>query len=242
MEKMTIQKIRNRFEIIKNEISQLVKDKYYFEKYQEHIERSKNVNKSNDFLFFIAKNYQVLAVVNVCKQVEGIKKRTKNNKNKNKNKNNNKNKKNEAESLVNLLQDIKKNKNIFHLNKFIKKYPKQMEYIAVVDFKQFSINNKLLSCQKINEDINKIRKAIRGLRFGTKRQSIVSLAKYRNKRGAHFEKGKPKINVHVQDLYNAIDLLEQLVIKYNSLINQSKIISLLTIEDENIQVDEIFKD
>ena len=226
---MTIKKIKNRFEIIKNEISQLIEDQHYFKKYKEYIEESKSVDRQNDFLFFIAKNYQILTLINVCKQVDEDSR---------------------SESIVNLLKDIKNNKNLFNL----KWYKRQWKPIAgdrklsrskeaEKYFKEFSIkNNKLISSQKIDEDIKEMKKAINGLRYGKKKQSIASLTKYRNKRGVHFDKGKPKISVPVVDLYKAIDLLEKKCLKYDKLINQGGMDTLLASNiDSFLEFEKIFK-
>jgi len=91
-DKTTIRKIKNRFIIVENEISELVEDKYIFEKYKEYIEKNKNVDKKSKFLFWIEKNYQILSVINVCKQVD---------------------ERSDVQSLINLLKDIKKLKKKF---------------------------------------------------------------------------------------------------------------------------------
>lgn len=221
--KMTIKKVKNRFKIIENEISQLVEDKYIFEKYKECIEKSKNVDKQNDGLFWIAKNYQILSVINVCKQVD---------------------ERNDVESLVNLLKDIKKIKSSFSLDWFLKKYSDGMRGNGENDFKQFSIkSNKKISVKKIDEDIKKIKQAICGLRFGKKRQSVESLKKYRNKRGAHFANDNKKAIVSAKKIFDTIDLLEKITIKYNLLLNQAGMDTLLSSNiDDYINFNKVFKD
>ncbi|KKQ07923.1 MAG: hypothetical protein US18_C0005G0010 [Parcubacteria group bacterium GW2011_GWB1_36_5] len=220
---ITIKKIKNRFKIIEYEIYQLVEDKYIFEKYKEYIKNSKNIDKQSECLFWIAKNYQTLSVINICKQVE---------------------ERNDVESLVNLLKDIKKIKNNFSLNWFLKKSPDLMRDDGENDFKQFSIkSNKKISVKKIDEDIKKIKQAICGLRFGKKRQSVESLKKYRNKRGAHFANDNKKVSVSAEKIFNTIDLLEEITIKYKLLLNQPEGDTLLPSNiDDFIEFDEIFKD
>lgn len=221
--KMTIKKIKNRFKIIENEISQLVEDKYIFEKYKEYIENSENVDKQSEFLFWIAKNYQILSVINVCKQVD---------------------ERSDVESLVNLLKNIKKFKNSFLLDWFIKKYPDWMRGNGENDFKQFSIkNNERISVEKIDKDIKEIKQAICGVKFGKKRQSVESLKKYRNKRGAHFASDNKKAIVPAKRLLEAINVLEKITIKYNLLLNQAGMNTLLSSNiDDYIELDKIFKD
>jgi len=220
---MTIKKIKNRFKIIENEISQLVEDKYYFEKYKEYIENSKNIDKQSDFLSWITKNYQILAVINACKQVDDRK---------------------DVESLINLLEDIKKLKNKFSLGWFLKKYPQWMHDNGENDFKQFSIqNNKRINTKNIDEDIKKIKQAICGLRFGKKRQSVESLLKYRHKRGVHFANDNKRAIVPAKKIFEAIDLLEKIIIKYYSLFNPSGIDTLLSSGiNSDIEFQKIFKD
>jgi len=220
---ITIRKIKNRFKVIENEVSQLVEDKYVFEKYKEYIEKSENIDKQSEFLFWVAKNYQILSVINVYKQVD---------------------ERNDVESLVNLLEDIKKLKDNFSLDWFVRKYPKWMRGNGENDFKQFSVKgNKRISIKKIDEDIKKIKYAIKGKRFGTKRQSIESLAKYRHKRGAHFANDKKKAVVPVKKIFEAIDLLEKMVIKYNLLLNQTRMNTLLSSNiDDYLNFSKVFRD
>lgn len=227
MDKMTIRKIKKRFYIIADEISQLVEDKYYFEKYKEYIKKSKNIDKNHDFLIFISVNYQLLAVNNVCKQVNDRK---------------------DVESLINLLNEIKNNRNLFTLDWYKKQWKNKAvskdfrQKMSEGYFKQFSTqNNNRISCKKINKDIKNIEIAINGKRFGKIRQSIRSLRKYRNKRIAHFDKGKPKINTPVNDLYKAIDLLEKIVLKYQLLIDRSTAEETL-LTDHDIEFEKIFKE
>jgi len=112
------------------------------------------------------------------------------------------------------------------------------------DFRQFSIkDNKKISVKKINKDIKEIKQAICGLRFGKKRQSIESLRKFRNKRGAHFASDNKKAIVPVKKLFDAIDLLERITIKYNLLLNQAEMNTLLSSNiDDNIELNKNFKD
>ncbi|MCK5490214.1 MAG: hypothetical protein KAI67_00055 [Candidatus Pacebacteria bacterium] len=227
--RITIGKIKNRFKIIENEISQLVEDQYVFEKYKEYIKNSENVDKGSEFLFWIAKNYQILSVINVCKQVDEDSR---------------------SESLVNLLKDIKNNKKLFTL----KWYRRQWKPVPIAKtnkknsrlkeaeecFKKFAIkNNNLISSQKINKDIKEIKQAICGVRFGKERQSVESLKKYRNKRGAHFASGNKKAIVPMEKLFDAIDLLEKITIKYNLLLNQAGMNTLNI--DDYIELDKIFR-
>lgn len=193
---MTIRKIKNRFKIITNEISQLVEDKYVFEKYKEYIKNSKDIDKQSRFLFWLTKNYQNSSLINVWKQID---------------------ERNDVESLVNLLEDIKKLKNSF--SKFLIK----------------------ISKNEINKDIREIKRAICGARFGKKRQSVESLAKYRHKRGAHFANDKKKVIVPVEKLFSAIDLLEKMTIKYNLLLNKFGMDTLLSDIDNYLEFDKVFK-
>ena len=221
--KITIRKIKNRFKIIENEITQLVEDQYVFEKYKEYIKNSKNLDKQNEFLFWLGKNYQILALINVCKQVD---------------------KRDDVESLVNLLKNIKELKGSFSLHWFVQKYPVWMRYNGENDFKQFSIkSNKKISVKKIDKDIKEIRQAICGVRFGQDRQSIESMKKYRNKRGVHFANDNKKAIVPMKKLFDAIDLLEKITIKYNLLLNQVGMNTLLSSNiDDYIEFNKIFKD
>lgn len=220
---ITIRKLQNRFKIIENEVSQLVEDKYIFEKYKEYIENSESIYKQSVFLFWIAKNYQILSVINVYKQVD---------------------ERNDVWSLVNLLKDLKKLQNSFSLNWFVQKYPKWMHTHGEDDFKQFSTkSNTKISLKKIDGDIKKIKLAIKGERFGKKRQSIESLAKYRHKRAAHFAKDNKRVIAHVKKIFDAIDLLEEMIIKYKLLLNQAGMDTLLTSDiDCYIKLSEVFRD
>lgn len=219
---ITIRTIKNRFKIINNEISQLVNDKYVFEKFKEYIKNSANIDKQNEFLFLITKNYQILSLINVCKQFDERK---------------------DVESLVNLLKDIKKLKNSFSLDWFVKKYSVWMHGDGVNDFKQFSIkNNKKISVKKIDEDIKKVKYAICGIIFGQKRQSVESLMKYRHKRGAHFASDNKKAIVPVKKLYDAIDLLGIITIRYYLLLNKPYLNTLLYKDiDDYIACDKVFQ-
>jgi len=221
--RITIRKIKNRFKIIENEVSQLVEDKHIFEKYKEYIEKSKNIDKRSEFLFWLAKNYQILSVVNVYKQID---------------------ERNDVESLVNLLKDIKKIKNDFSIDWFVRKYPRWMHANGENDFKQFSVkSNKKISAKKIDKDIKKIKRAINGQIFGKKRQSIESLTKYRHKRGVHFANDHKKVVVTVKKLFETIDLLEKIIIKYNLLINQAGMDTLLAANiDDYIEFGKVFRD
>jgi hypothetical protein len=228
--KMTITKLKHSFKIIENEISQLVEDKYIFEEYKKYIESNKNIDKENHFLFWIAKNYQILAVINVCKQVDEDSR---------------------SESLVNLLKGIKNNKKSFTL----KWYKRQWKPVPIAKtnkkisrsreaekcFKEFAIkSNKLISSQKIDKDIKDIKQAICGVRFGNERQSVESLKKYRNKRVAHFASDNKKAIVPMEKLFDAIDLLEKMTIKYNLLLNQAGMNTLLS-SNIDIEFDKIFR-
>lgn len=194
-QKLAIQKIKNRFKIIDTEIGKLVENKYYFEKFKKYVDNSKTIDKEQDFLNFIGRNYRLLSLIDVCKQIDEDP---------------------NSESLLNLLKDIKNNSSLFTKKWFTASYPNWTQD----NFKRFSSkNNKLVSVKKIDEDIKKIKKAIKGQRFGKKRKSVRSLCKYRNKRVAHFDQGKPEINVPLDDLKIAIDLLEEIILKYNSLLN-----------------------
>jgi hypothetical protein len=221
--KITIKKLKNRFEIIENEICQLVEDKYIFEKYNKYITNCKNIDKQSDVLLWIKKNYLILSVINICKQVD---------------------ERNDVESLINLLKDIKKIKCSFSLDWFLKNYPDWMRGNGENHFKQFSIkNNKMISAEKVDGDIKKIKQAICGFRFGKKRQSVESLKKYRNKRGVHFANDNKEAVANRNKIFKAIDLLEQIIMKYNLLLNQAGMDSLLTSNiDDYVNFGKVFKD
>lgn len=213
---LSIREIRNRLKIIEGQVSKIVEDKYYFEQFKAYVQKSKTLDKNNDFLSFIAFNSRDLMAINACKQTDEDSR---------------------AESLINLLKDIKKNKKLFTIDWFIKKYPKWLRSNGINDFKKFSTkNNKIVSCKKIDEDIKNMKKAIVGVR----KNSLKSLKKFRDKRGAHHNKGKVKITATVKDLNDAIDLLERLVLKYRLLIDQSGMDTLLP-ADSKPELGNIFR-
>ena len=121
---------------------------------------------------------------------------------------------------------------------------------ATTENPSFEVIPALLSRMRVfvlnelsDEDIKKIKQAICGLRFGKKRQSVESLKKYRNKRGAHFANDNKKVSVSAEKIFNTIDLLEEITIKYKLLLNQPEGDTLLPSNiDDFIEFDEIFKD
>ncbi len=220
--KFSIKTIKKRFQIINNAVVILVNNKGFFEKFKLWIDNSKTINKdaNYDFLRFIAFNYRNLAAINVCKQIDTIR---------------------HSESLVNLLKDIKENNKFFTLRRFIKKYSILHQDTVLAEFKKFSIsNNKYVSRLKVQQDINELNKLITGVKK-TRAKRCGGLKKFRNKRGAHWDKGNPGIKATLRDLNDAIAFLEQLVLKYDILINTGGRETLL-LSDPDIDLATLFRE
>ena len=128
----------------------------------------------------------------------------------------------DSHSFVNLLRDIDKNYKIFKLSWFLRRYPKWMRENAKQDFKQFSTKNWILSRRSIRNDQKEIINAIKDIR------------KYRHKRLAHLEIRQRQFKTTIQQMFDAIDLLEIKILKYNILINQS---GMSTLVPSNLSTD-----
>lgn len=208
---ITIRKIKNRFKIIENQILILVENRYYFDEYIKFIGNNNAVDKKQDFLRFISDNYKLLAVIEVCNQAV---------------------ERDDVESLINLLEDIKDYNELFTIDWYknkkiwkpvygsdqfgrIHKISRKKE--AKRYFEEFtnSANDRFISKEKIEQDIKKIKKAI----GSWKKTEKNSLMMFRHKRSAHFANDSPKINIPVEDLFSAINLLEEMTLKYGRLMD-----------------------
>ncbi|HAI74105.1 MAG TPA: hypothetical protein DCS28_00020 [Candidatus Moranbacteria bacterium] len=195
-----IKDIEKRFLIIEENISGIVEKKYIFEKFNEYVKGNKLLDQ-NEFIGLVLRNYLDVMVIDVYKWAIDSDSRTIN--------------------LVALLEDIRKNKNLFSLKWFM--LGRKKCFVRKNVFREFSIkDNNRIGCQKIDGDIKKIKQAIKGKIFGKKRFSRNSLVRLRNKRKAHYDKGVFVSKATVDDLRNAVDVLEKMVIKYGGLLNRGE--------------------
>lgn len=193
----SIRTIKRRHWLILEAISRLVEDKFFFQEYQKYLLSSPNIDKKNQFLYFISLNYIESATLGVFRQVDGNKK---------------------SQSMRNLLKDILKNYDIFTFKRFSSKYMKNplLALMAKDDFAKFSTKDgKCINRSKIKSDIAQLIKITK------------PIVKYRHKVVGHKNKRIIQIKGTIGDLYNAIDFLERLAIKYELLLNQSGMTTLL---------------
>jgi hypothetical protein len=132
-----------------------------------------------------------------------------------------------SQSLLNLLRDIDASYKLFSYRRFSAKY--SMPGMAESQFQQFAIKDG----SRI--DKGKIRKDIAGLLRVTK-----PILKYRHKVVAHKNKRQVSINGTINDLYKAIDFIENMVIKYHLLLTQGGM-STLQAGNSYPNLQEIFK-
>jgi hypothetical protein len=104
-----------------------------------------------------------------------------------------------------------------------------MKHTAQADFRKFAVKSgKIIDRRKINKDIAELMKITK------------PIVKYRHKVVAHRNKRKVTINGRVNDLFAAINFIEQLTIKYALLLNQSGMTTLLA-GNAHPQLEKIFK-
>ena len=121
-----------------------------------------------------------------------------------------------SQSLLNLLREIDANAAQFTYHRFAAKYRGFMRPMAQRDFQQFTVKDgSRIDRRKLKKDIAKLKRVTR------------PIVKYRHKYVAHRNKRPIASPGTINDLYAAIDLLERLVIKYNLLLTQSGMSSLL---------------
>lgn len=114
-------------------------------------------------------------------------------------------------SFINLLNEIFKNPEAITKKWFAAQYPKnKVGYLGKATFKSRFGRGNFVDPVKVHSDIGK-------LLYYT-----WEIKKFRNKKIAHKDKKrKLKINASFTDLNKAIDILEQIALKYNLLLNQS---------------------
>jgi hypothetical protein len=121
-----------------------------------------------------------------------------------------------SQSLLNLLREIDKSASLFTFKRFSSKYKGFMNHMAQQDFQQFAVKGgSRIDRRKLKRDIAELKR---------KTKPIV---KYRHKYVAHRNKRVIASPGTINDLYTAVDFLEKLVIKYNLLLTQSGMSTLL---------------
>lgn len=207
----SIRIIKKRFEQITNAVSRLVEDKYFFKEYKKYLEEHPSINKNNEFLYFIGLNYVEATTVGIFRQVD---------------------KDRRSQSLFNILNTILTLHKSFTIEKFSRKYLRVGLGLshAKKDFAEFSIKDGTkISPKKVKSDIVALLKITK------------PVVKYRHKFVAHKNIRKVSINTKMNDLYSVIDFMEKLIIKYQLLLNQAGMETLLP---QNLVLDlkEVFKE
>jgi hypothetical protein len=121
-----------------------------------------------------------------------------------------------SQSLLNLLREIDKNASQFTFKKFSWKYKGFMSHMARQNFQKFAVRDgSRIDRRKLKKDIAELKRVTK------------PIVKYRHKYVAHRNIRPIASPGTINDLYAAIDLLERLVIKYNLLLTQSGMSTLL---------------
>lgn len=121
-----------------------------------------------------------------------------------------------SQSLLNLLRDIDANAGQFTYRRFAAKYSGFMRPMAQRDFQQFAVKDgSRIDRRKLKKDIAELKRLTR------------PVVRYRHKVVAHRNRRPIASPGTISDLYAAIDLLEKLAIKYNLLLTQSGMNTLL---------------
>ncbi|MFA6256809.1 MAG: hypothetical protein WCT29_00685 [Candidatus Paceibacterota bacterium] len=192
----SIKVLKKRFEEVTNAVSRLVDDRYFFLEYKKYLEEHPNIDKNNEFLYFIGLNYVETTCLGIFRQVDRNPK---------------------SQSLLNILKTIQKEHESFTLGFFCRKYRRSNAGLGngIKDFSQFALKDgKKISPKKVKSDILALIKITK------------PIVKYRHKFVAHRNIRKVTINVKMNDLYTVIDFLEKMVSKYQLLINQAGMPSL----------------
>lgn len=207
----SVKVIKKRFEEVTNAISRLVEDKYFFLEYKKYLETHTSIDKDNEFLYFIGLNYVEATTLGIFRQVDRNKK---------------------SQSLLNLLKTIVAEHTSFTIKRFSYKYSRVGLHLnhAKQDFAEFSLKNgKKISPRKVKSDIVALLKITK------------PVVKYRHKFVAHKNIRKVSINTKMNDLYSVINFMEKLVIKYQLLLNQGGMETLLP-TNSTLDLKDVFKE
>lgn len=207
----SIKVLKERFEEVTNAVSRLVEDKYFFLEYKKYLDTHSNIDQSNEFLYFIGLNYVEATTLGIFRQVDRNRR---------------------SQSLINILKIILVEHKSFTFSEFSKKYTKVGLHTnhAKNDFTQFSLKNgEKISPKKIKSDIVSLLKATK------------PIVKYRNKFVGHRNIRKVSIKTKMNDLYATVDFLEKMVSKYQLLLNQASMPSLLA-QNSYPNLEAIFKE
>lgn len=122
-----------------------------------------------------------------------------------------------SQSLLKVLKEIDRNASVFTFKRFARKYKgPMMQHQAKVDFAQFATKDgSRIDRRKLKKDIVTLKRVTK------------PVVKYRHRVVAHQNRRQVSITATVNDLYAAVDLLEKLIIKYNLLLTQAGMASLL---------------
>jgi len=206
--------IVKRLVIVMGHITQLVEDKYIYDKFREYLKTHgiTDMHRSGDFLRFVVNNYRDIAIINVYKQVD---------------------KDRCSESLINLLKSIKENSNLFN-----KKW-----YMDVKgEFKDcFNKRTNKLRKTAVDKDIKELIRIV-GNYSRKMEKPHDSLIKLRNKQKAHADKSGFQSKLVFNDLDRAIVILEKIVLKYQVIVTGDGQDNLRTVNiDDYLRFDTLFR-
>ena len=201
--KKIIKKWKKLLDEIINDLTNLVENRYIFNKIVAICKGNEDLKEDNVFWQFLRINYISSAVLNICRQVDTHP---------------------DSLSLINLLNEILQNPKAITKRWFASQYqknikgdPKKMD-----DFKRVMFGVGKVDFENKFGSRNFIRKLtvssdVRELKCHTK-----NIKEFRHKRIAHLDKNrKLKFNISFNDLNNTIDVLEKTALKYNLLLNQA---------------------
>jgi hypothetical protein len=122
-------------------------------------------------------------------------------------------------SLVNFLQELKDKKDYLTRERFVQLYPEDDRWdgIANADFDNLAgTGEQIFPPRIILEDILRI----------TEEEPFKKILLYRHQYIAHSDKGREEISITFAELYQAFDIIEEIVKKYNLLLRSSQFVKL----------------
>lgn len=202
---------------ITNDIIDLVENRYVFNEVVSICKKEQKLKEDNLFWDFFKRSYIASMVTGVCRQVDADK---------------------DSLSIHNLLNEIFENPQSIIKRWFVVQYQKnyqntmrgKMGRMGRNDFEQNFGKGEFVDPVLVFADMGK-------LLYNTR-----EIKKFRNKRIAHKDKNKKlKFNINFNDLNKAVDILEQITIKYNLLLNQSGYLNNTLLPIIQYDWQEIFK-
>ncbi|XOB46628.1 MAG: hypothetical protein ACKKMV_00375 [Candidatus Nealsonbacteria bacterium] len=183
-------------EIIKD-ITDLVEIRYVFNEIVSMRKNNEELKKGNIFWEIFRINYVSSVVLNICRQID-----TDSN----------------SLSLINLLNKILRNPKVITKKWFASQYQKNKKG----NFKRMMFDKGKADFENNFGKRNFIRKSMLSSDISKIKHCTRIIKKFRNKKIAHKDKNlKLKFNINFNDLDKAINILEQITLKYNLLLDQS---------------------